>query len=283
MVFGRYCKKDLTLSLLDPFCRLLPLPRAFIGGGMKCATTSVHDWISRHPEVDGGFLKETYFWNQKTLRRQGAYRANYLGKKFSPKKLSLDGTPQYMCTPFAKQRIGETVSQPKMIFLLREPVARTISSYLHARVRGWTHRSFEEEILFEREQFPRAEQAAALQWSPSYEIFLRHGHGWQSTYAWQIDSTPSSIQILVLFIEKFISDPESKWEKICAFLGLRATKPPPLRNLNASPSRERFGPFPIPDWLRFRFWDDAQELLRRGFNVPWLCLGLSLHAFDWVV
>jgi hypothetical protein len=236
---------------------------------MKCATTAVHAWISRHPDVEGGFLKETYYWNQKTLRRQGEYRANYLLKTLFGKKVSLDGTPQYFCTPFAKQRIAEEVSQPKMIVLLREPVARTISSYLHARVRGWTNRSFEEELLFEKKEFPSPEQVAQT-WSPSYDTFLRHGHGWQSTYAWQIDSTPPAIQVLILFIEKFINDPESKWEKISRFLNLRPVEAPVLPSLNVSPPRDSYGPFPVPDWLQSRFKQDAQELLRRGLKAPWL-------------
>jgi hypothetical protein len=263
-------KKDLVLHLFGPLFRLLPLPRAFVGGGMKCATTAVHDWISKHPEVDGGLLKETYFWNQKTLRGQGAYRANYISKKFFRKKISMDGTPQYMCTPFAKQRIEQVVNQPKMILLLREPVSRTISSYVHARARGWTTRSFEEELEFERETFPSAKQALMLEWTESYETFLRHAHGWQSTYAWQIDSTPPGIQVLVLFLEKFIDDPKAKWEKICRFLEVSHCAAPRLEFLNVSPPAEAYGPFPVPVWLRLRFQEDSQELLRRGVAVPWV-------------
>ena len=111
------------------------LPNLIIGGVHKAGTTSLHAYLSMHPQVCGSLIKELAFllparYNE-TVPPNDVYASHF--KHYNGEKYILETTPSYIYggTPLINtihERLGDEV---KMIFILREPTDRFISFYRH--------------------------------------------------------------------------------------------------------------------------------------------------------
>lgn len=111
------------------------LPNLIIGGVHKAGTTSLHTYLSMHPQVCGSLIKELAFllparYNQ-TVPNNDVYASNF--KHYNGEKYILETTPSYLygglpLINVINERLGDDV---KMIFILREPTDRFISFYRH--------------------------------------------------------------------------------------------------------------------------------------------------------
>lgn len=111
------------------------LPNLIIGGVHKAGTTSLHTYLSMHPQVCGSLIKELAFllparYNQ-TVPNNDVYASNF--KHYNGQKYILETTPSYLygglpLINVINERLGDDV---KMIFILREPTDRFISFYRH--------------------------------------------------------------------------------------------------------------------------------------------------------
>jgi len=115
--------------------RKYSLPNLIIGGVHKAGTTSLHTYLSMHPQVCGSLIKELAFllparYNE-TVPNNDVYASNF--KHYNGEKYILETTPSYIYGGLPlintiKERLGEDV---KLIFILREPTDRFISFYRH--------------------------------------------------------------------------------------------------------------------------------------------------------
>ena len=103
------------------------MPNLFIAGAAKSGTSTLHDYLSLHPDINMSVNKEpNYFWRKdKGLKHYaklyGDGRQRYLG----------ESSTTYRVLPEVVDRIGETVSDPRFIFIFRNPVDRAVSYYNH--------------------------------------------------------------------------------------------------------------------------------------------------------
>ncbi len=99
----------------------------FLIGFQKSGTSTLHAMLSRHPDVSPGAVKEPFFFEFAFNRSEFK---NYLG---SYDGIPLDASTSYIYNPKALQRINENIEDPRYICLLRDPVRRAFSAYLHMR------------------------------------------------------------------------------------------------------------------------------------------------------
>ena len=120
----------------------MSLPDFLIVGAMKCGTTALRSYLQQHPEIYIApraihfFDREENYerglgWYERHFERGGAHRA--IGEK----------TPGYCFKSLAPERIHRHLPRTKLIFILRDPVARAYSHYWHRLRRGKERIAFE--------------------------------------------------------------------------------------------------------------------------------------------
>jgi hypothetical protein len=186
-------------------------PKVFLLGAQKAGTTQLASYLEQHPDICLATPKEpdyfTQHWN-KGLVWYGNVFADHT-------KCLIDASTSYSCATlpkyFAKdvgaksaysgiaERIYETSPDAKFIYIMRNPVKRAYSAYLHQVRAGLEPRPFNQ----------------AIQGSTYY---LRTGH-----YAGQIElylSHFSFEQFKFVFFEDFIAQPERVVKDCFDFIGV---------------------------------------------------------------
>ncbi len=119
------------------------LPTCIIIGTQKGGTSSLFEYLLQHPRVEGSFIKEVQYFTQRHWIGERGYRSFFPRKK--PGTLHVvESTPLYLFSPDAPGRIHDLIPGAKLVALLREPVERAYSNYMHNRRRGRETRTFEE-------------------------------------------------------------------------------------------------------------------------------------------
>ncbi|MGH2962217.1 MAG: sulfotransferase family protein [Solirubrobacterales bacterium] len=120
------------------------LPNLVVIGGLKCGTTSLHHYLDLHPEVQMSRPKELNFfiaelnwplgagWYASHFRRDAAVRG--------------ESSPHYTNLPRftgVAGRMASVLAEPRVIYMVRDPIDRTLSHYLHNVAGGYETRSLE--------------------------------------------------------------------------------------------------------------------------------------------
>jgi hypothetical protein len=121
----------------------MTLPNFLIIGAMKSGTTALYYYFEQHPQIYMSPIKEPNFFcfeEQENLNGQSissitAYRD--LFKHASGEKAIGEASHCYLYEPKAAARIRDYVPEAKLIAVLRNPIDRAYSHFLH-RVRDGT-------------------------------------------------------------------------------------------------------------------------------------------------
>lgn len=139
-------------------------------GAQKCGTSTLFKILDAHPNLVGSRPKELDFFSlspdwQRELPRYERYFQQPQNSSHQP--LYFEASPSYTFYPgggtqpawdrkypIRNLRIWDDIfaynPAMKLIYLVRNPVDRVVSSYLHHYSRGYTNRSLEEAIRHER-------------------------------------------------------------------------------------------------------------------------------------
>jgi hypothetical protein len=117
--------------------RVGSLPNLIIIGARKCATTSLHYYLGLHPEIAMSREKELHFFvaEGNWPRGVGWYRSNFVGEARVHGEASTSYTmfPQY---GGVAETMHSVVPEAKLIYLVRDPIERIISDYIHDVAKG---------------------------------------------------------------------------------------------------------------------------------------------------
>lgn len=116
----------------------MAFPTFILGGAPKCATSSVHRWLVTQPGVRGADRKETFYLMDPghpladpvhNLQREGTsgYARLFPGADVAPHRV--DSTTHYLYQDAALRVLADLPTRPKVVFLLREPAMRALSSF----------------------------------------------------------------------------------------------------------------------------------------------------------
>jgi Sulfotransferase domain len=145
------------------------LPNLIIIGAGKCGTTSLHQYLSEHPDIFMSHQKELQFFQLEDWEaRLGWYEAQF--PVDSP--VRGEASPIYTMYPFVEdvpRRIHSVVPDAKLIYLVRDPVDRLLSHYVEHRALRVEMRPFGE-VLADTD--PRNECMTASRYATQLEQYL---------------------------------------------------------------------------------------------------------------
>ncbi|MBO6605849.1 sulfotransferase [Psychroserpens sp.] len=174
-------------------------------GAAKSATTSLSEILSRHPDICFSHLKEPQFFSQPDWRNNlKKYHSNFKRKA----KLYGEGSTNYTKRPLFNPNICEDIyeynADIKLIYIMRHPIDRIISQFIHLYNRGYeTSKDLD----------------ALVKSNSNYIDTTRYFH--------QIDPYISKFgrnNVLLLFFEDFISYPQKTTDIVCNFLNIDKVK-----------------------------------------------------------
>jgi hypothetical protein len=126
------------------------LPNFLIIGAQKAGTTSLYYYLDQHPQVYMSPVKEPHFFSYEEQSQQkraprirrpaesvsnlGDYRALFRGADSATARG--EASPSYIYSENAPLRIRQLIPNARMIAVLRDPVARAFSNFVHARRDG---------------------------------------------------------------------------------------------------------------------------------------------------
>ncbi len=123
-------------------------PNLIIVGGLKCGTTSIHHYLNLHPEVEMSRPKELNFFVEEL---NWALGVDWYRSHFSPTAAVRGETsPHYTNLPRFRgvaERMRATLEpDARLIYMVRHPVDRLLSHYLHNVGGGYEERGMDEAI-----------------------------------------------------------------------------------------------------------------------------------------
>jgi len=123
------------------------LPNLIIIGAAKAGTTSLHHYLSLHPDVFMTSRKELRYFSHEDRWRRG--RSWYEAQFGHGSKVRGESSPSYTQYPRFKEppeRMHALVPDARLIYLVRDPVERLVSHYAFSSAGGWELGTFENAI-----------------------------------------------------------------------------------------------------------------------------------------
>ena len=199
-------------------------PNFIIAGFPKCGTTSLFHYLKQHPEIFMPNQKELHFFTQPQIYKLNKGPKDKVVKqshiKSEKEYLELfksvkdeiavgDASPSYINYPENFGMIKQYLNDPKVIVIVRDPIDRAYSNYLHLK-----------RELRETMDFFSALKNEDNRREESYSDFWYYR--FNSTYYKKILMAKKTFSnVLVLTAEEFKRNPEITLKKVYSFLGVK--------------------------------------------------------------
>ena len=130
------------------------LPTFIVIGGLKCGTTSLHHYLGLHPEIAMSRPKELNFFVSELNWELGpAWYASH----FDPSSTARgESSPHYTNRPRYEgvaERIHSVAREARVVYMVRDPIDRLLSHYLHNVGGGYEHAPLAEALADERSAY----------------------------------------------------------------------------------------------------------------------------------
>ena len=117
------------------------LPNLIIIGGLKCGTTSIHHYLGLHPEIQMSKPKELNFFVEELNWDLGL---DWYASRFDDRfKVRGESSPHYTNGPRfndVAERIHEHCPDARLLYMVRDPIKRILSHWVHATGAGYETR-----------------------------------------------------------------------------------------------------------------------------------------------
>jgi len=181
------------------------LPNLIIIGAMKCATTSLHYYLNLHPEISMSRIKELRYFVKEHNWDQGIewYQSHFTGDTL----ICGETSPAYTKYPYFKgaaARMYATIPKAKLIYIVRDPIKRILSHYVHKFTKGKETRTLTEVLQ-----------------KPNDNLYII-----RSQYYKQLEQYLAYYpkhQILILTTEELYSQRMETLQKVFRFLGVASS------------------------------------------------------------
>ncbi|MEY3928110.1 MAG: hypothetical protein RJA97_1117 [Bacteroidota bacterium] len=182
-------------------------PNLVVAGAPKCGTSSLYFWLAAHPEVAASREKETFFWAPEVNRfntrcnhiQHGPEAYASLFAHTAGAKVRFEATAPYIYYSEAWTGLSRLPEKPLVLFVLREPAARTQSQY-----------------LFELHRTKRISATFADYLKGAH--ILNHGHYMRYLAEWEANLGRD--HLIIWQFEKVMRDPRSAMKSLATQLGI---------------------------------------------------------------
>ena len=179
------------------------IPDFIIIGAMKCATSTLHDQLNMHSSFFMTDPKEPYFFSDDGVyaKRGSWYNSLFAGAESS--QLKGESSTHYTKLPTYPATVQRMVSycpHVKCIYIMRHPVDRLVSHYIHEWTQGIISCTIDEAVV----RYP--ELIAYSQYNMQIEPYLE---------------TFGNAAVLPLFAERLRLNPQTVLQSVFDFLGVK--------------------------------------------------------------
>ena len=242
-------------------------PDFIIVGSSKCGTSSLYNYLSRHPQILLSHKKEIDFFWQYFDKGIDWYLAHFPTITDRSDLISGEATPNYLRFPLVAKRIKEICPDTKLIVLLRNPVERAISWHYHKVNSGLATGSLANALEREIAELKTFNEAQFLQGG-----YRKIDNIFSSLYYYQfkvwLDYLPRE-QFLILKSEDFYSNTASVMETVFDFLNVPPQELAQYQKINAGSYKSQAVDAAIRETLTTYFEpynQKLEELLDLKFN-----------------
>lgn len=191
----------------------MALPTFFIIGAPKAGTTSLHYYLDQHPQIQMSSNKEPHFFSgpeDGIPYAMGRVESQDKYEKLFDAAVAVRGeaSPTYSCHPRRRgvpERIKALVPDARFIYMVRDPVARTVSHYQHRVALEGERRSLEEALGDLSD--PYSPYTCPSRYAEQLDLYLEH--------------YPRE-RILVVDQDELLKERKATLGRIFAFLGVDA-------------------------------------------------------------
>lgn len=179
------------------------LPNLVVIGAMKSATTTLHGWLNQHPDIAMSDVKEINFFLAAPSERGVAWYARHFDPEAPFRGESSTSYTKFPQRAGVPERMAAVIPGAKLIYILRDPIDRTVSHYFHATQRGRERRSLAQALSVLEDNLyvdPSRYHFQLQQYLPHYPLK----------------------RILILTMEELSRDPHPVLDRVLAFLGARS-------------------------------------------------------------
>lgn len=110
------------------------LPNLIVIGAAKCGTTSLHEYLDEHPEIAMSREKELRFFVEEKNWPRGR---EWYSEQFEDAPVRGESTPAYTVYPRYRgvpERMRELIPDARFVYLVRDPIERIVSHFVHRSV-----------------------------------------------------------------------------------------------------------------------------------------------------
>ena len=196
-------------------------PNFIISGFPKCGSTALHYYVDAHLEIFMPKQKELHYFTQSYISKLNKGPGDLEAKKSQVKRLDSyfkmfegvsgektigETSPSYINYPNSFKKINKELDNPKVIILLRDPIKRAYSNYLHLLREHREKESFSKSL--ELENFRKSQQYSDF-WLYTFNSFY---------YDKIIEAKKVFSDVLILTQEELNLDTKKTLIKVYKFL-----------------------------------------------------------------
>ena len=225
---------------------VLSRPDFVIIGAMKCATSTLHDQLARQHGIWMSDPKEPNFFSNAEIwdRGFGWYESLFAGAPAG--NLCGESSTHYTklpTYPACADRVRASLPDAKLVYVIRDPIQRTISHYIHA----WSEHEFKDGLSIDEAIHARPELVHYSKYDTQLAPY-REAYGEDA--------------ILIVFNEHLRIHPQRELERVCHHIGYegRPVWQTEQDAVNVSAQRQRRAPW-LDRILRIRVLQFARRAL----------------------
>ena len=205
-----------------------PRPDFLVIGAPKAGTTALHAALAQHPDVFVSDPKEPKYWlcdgapppawrgpGDKHSQQEWIWRADRYFPLFAPAaqhQVRGESTPFYLWSRGAHRRIAEDLPDVRLVAVVRDPVDRAYSNWMHL----WSD-GLEPEADFVS-AFGREDERVRAGWAPFWRYRELGRYGEQLAH---LHRHVDPERILVIRYRDLVDAPGATVDRVSRFLGIR--------------------------------------------------------------
>ena len=203
------------------------LPGLIIIGAQKSGTTSLHNYLSQHPQLVPAYRKEVHFFDGGLDARTDTwskgvqwYHSHFPRRgDLTEGQTTFEASPLYLFNPLVAARIAATLPEVKLVAILRNPVERALSQFFYETRIGHESLSIREAFAAEEKRLAPAKETG------NYKLpeFIHNSYLSRGIYYEQLQRYYELFpreQLLVIDSGAFFRAPENGLKQVFAFAGV---------------------------------------------------------------